>query len=51
MIFGRHRRRREDNIKMNPEEVVCEVVVMIHLSQDGIHWRAFVSSVLNLHVP
>ena len=48
---GRPRRRWEDNIKMDLQEVggVCED--WIELAQDRDRWRALVSTVMNLRVP
>ena len=49
--LGRPRRRWEDNIKMNLQEVgaVCED--WIELAQDRNRWRALVSVVMNIRVP
>jgi len=49
--LGRHRRRWEDNIKMDLQEVggVCED--WMELAQDRDGWRALVSTVTNLRVP
>jgi len=44
----RPRSRWEDNIKMDLQEVGCEVVDWIELSQDRDRWRALVIAVLNL---
>ena len=46
--LGRPRRRWEDNIKMDIQEVGggCE-----ELAQDRDRWRALVSTVMNLRVP
>jgi len=48
--LGRPRRRWEDNIKMNLQEVggVCEN--WMELAQDSDRWRALVSTVMNLRV-
>jgi hypothetical protein len=43
--FGRLRRRWEDNIKMDLQEV------WIELAQDKDSWRALVNAVMNLRVP
>jgi hypothetical protein len=48
--FGRVRRRWEDNIKMDPEEVGWGVD-WIELAQDRDRWRAVVNAVMNLRVP
>jgi hypothetical protein len=47
----RHRRRWEDNIKMDLREVVWGEVDWIDLAQDRDRWRAFVNRVMNLRVP
>jgi hypothetical protein len=44
-------RRREDNIKMDLQEVGWEGVDWIDLAQDGDRWRAVVNAVMNLRVP
>jgi len=49
--LGRPRRRWEDNIKMNLQEVGCEGMDWIELAQDRDGWRVLVNSVMNLRVP
>ena len=49
--LGRPRRRREDNIKMNLQEVGRGCGDWIELAQDRDRWRALVSTVMNLWVP
>jgi hypothetical protein len=49
--LGRPRHRREDNIKMDLQEVGCGCVDWIALAQDRDGWRALVSAVMNLGVP
>jgi hypothetical protein len=46
---GRPRRRWEDNIKMDLQEVGAWTG--IELTQDRDRWRAFVNMVMNLRVP
>jgi hypothetical protein len=49
--LGRHRRRWEDNIKMDFQEVEWEGMDWIDMAQDRDRWRAVVSAVMNLWVP
>ena len=49
--LGRPRRRWEDNIKMDLQEMGCGVVDWIDLARDRDRLRAFVSAVMNLQVP
>ena len=49
--LGRPRRRWEDNIKMDLQEVVCESMDWIKLALDRDEWRALVNAVMNLRVP
>jgi len=46
--LGRPRRRWEDNIKMDLQEVGCGVMDWIELAQDKDRWRALVNAVMNL---
>jgi len=48
---GRPRRRWEDNIKMDFQEVGCGGMDWIELAQDRNSWRALVTAVMNLGVP
>jgi hypothetical protein len=49
--LARPRSRWEDNIRMNLREIRWEGVDSIHVVQNKDQWRAFVNTVLNLHVP
>ena len=48
---GRPRRRWENNIKMDLQEVGCEGMYWIELAQDRDRWRALVNAVMNLRFP
>jgi len=49
--LGRPRRRWEDNIKKDLQEVECGNVDWIKLSQDRDRWRALENAVMKLRVP
>ena len=48
---GRPRRRWEDNIKMDLQEVGCGVMDWIEMAQDRDRWRALVNVVMKIRVP
>jgi hypothetical protein len=48
--LGRPRRRWEDNVRMDLQEVGCGCGDWIGLAQDRDRWRALVSAVRNLRV-
>jgi hypothetical protein len=48
--LGRPRRRWENNIRMDLQEVVCEGMDWINLAQDRDRWRALVNVIMNLRV-
>ena len=48
--LGRPRRRWEDSIKMDFQEVGCGGMDWIELAQDRDRWRALVNAVMNLGV-
>ena len=50
-LLGRPRRRWEDNIRMDLQEVGLGYEDWIGLAQDRDRWRALVSAVRNLRVP
>jgi len=50
-LLGRSRRRWEDNIKMDLQEVGCGSMDWIEVAQDRDRWRALVSAVMNLRIP
>ena len=49
--LGRPRRRWEDNIKIDLQEVGGSCGDWMELAQDMDRWRALVSTVMNLRVP
>jgi len=49
--LGRPRRRWEDNIKMDLQEVGCGGMDWIELAKDTGRWRALANVVVNLWVP
>ena len=49
--LGRPRRRLEDNIKMDLQEVGCGGTDSIVLAQDRDRWRALANAVMNLWFP
>jgi len=49
--LGRPRRRWEDNIRMDLQEVECGYMDWIGLAQDRDRWRTLVSAVMNIRVP
>ena len=49
--LGRPRRRWQDNIKIDLQEVGGGWEDWMELAQDGDRWRELVSTVMNLQVP
>jgi len=49
--MGRPRRRWEDNIKVDLQEVGCGIMDWIELAEDRDSWRTLVNLVMNLLVP
>jgi hypothetical protein len=49
--LGRHKRKRESNIKMDLKETEWGGVDWIYLAEDRDQWRALVNTVMNLRVP
>ena len=49
--LGRHRRRWEDNIKMDLQDVGCEGMDLIDVAHERDRWRALVNAVMNFRVP
>jgi hypothetical protein len=49
--LGRPRRRWEDNVRLDLQEVGCGCEDRIGLAQDRDRWRALVSAVRNLRFP
>jgi hypothetical protein len=50
-LLGIHRRRWEDNIKMDLQELGLVGMDGINVAQDMDRWRALVNAVMNLRVP
>ena len=48
---GRPRRRWEDNIGIDLEEIGINVGNWVDSAQDRVYWRALVNAALNLRVP
>ena len=48
---GRPRRRWEDNVRMDLEEIGISAGNWVNLAQDTDYWRALVNGALNLWVP
>ena len=49
--LGRPRRRWEDNIRMDLEEICINLGNLVDSSQDRDYWRALVNAALNHRVP
>jgi hypothetical protein len=49
--LGRPRRRWDDNIMMDLQEVGCEGVAWIELSEERDRWRSLVTAVMKLRAP
>jgi hypothetical protein len=49
--LGRPKRRWDDNIKIDLQEVRCKGMDLIDLAQERDRWRALVNDVMNLQVP
>ena len=49
--LGRPRRRWEDNITMDLQEMVCGGMDWVNPAQDRDRWRALVNAVMNFRVP
>jgi hypothetical protein len=49
--FGRNKRRWENNIKMDLQEVGCGGMNWIELAKDRDRWREFLNAVMNFRVP
>jgi hypothetical protein len=49
--LGRTRRRWEDNVRMDLQEVGCKGMDWTELARVRDRWRALVNAVMNLRVP
>jgi hypothetical protein len=47
----RPKRRQEDDSKMDVRETGCEGVDWIELVKNGVQWRIFVNTLINIRVP
>jgi len=50
-LFGRPRRRWEDNMKEYRKETGCEDVGWVQLGHSMIEWRVLVKTVMNSMIP
>jgi hypothetical protein len=48
--LGRPRRRWEDNIKADLQEIECRGMDWIELAQERDRWRSLVNAVINIRV-
>jgi hypothetical protein len=48
--MGIHRRRWEDNIKLDLREIGIDVANWIQLAQDRVQWRDLANTVMELRV-
>jgi hypothetical protein len=48
--FGRTSSRWEDNIGMDPREIVSKSMDWLHFAQDRDHWRGLVNTEMNPRV-
>jgi hypothetical protein len=51
ILLGSPRRRWEDNIKMDLQELGCGSMDRIELAQERDRWRSLVNAVMNFRVP
>jgi hypothetical protein len=49
--LGKPRRRWEDNIEVDFQEMGCEGMAWVDIAQDMVSWRVLVNAVMNLRVP
>jgi len=49
--LGRTRRRKEDNIKIELQEVGCGGMDWIKMVQDRDRWQSLVKALMNFQVP
>jgi hypothetical protein len=50
-VLGKPKHREGDNIKMGLKEIESYDVDWINLSQNRIHWRALVDTLVNIKAP
>jgi hypothetical protein len=49
--FGRYRRRLEDDIEMDLQEICCEGIDWVHVDKDSDKWRAVMNAIIKFWVP
>jgi hypothetical protein len=49
--LGRPRRRWEDNIRMDLQDVRCGCMDLVGLAQDRDRWQALLGAMMNFRVP
>jgi hypothetical protein len=50
ILLGKLRSRRENNIKMDLQEIDCEGMDWIHLTENSFRWRDAVNTAIHFRV-